>query len=168
MISLSRPALQQSDLDAIEIDSLKKIAAASEDIEALEARRTTQQEQIATLEQQKGEMEILVQRASLSLFLQEQHRHHSDRIAKAIKKSPSITQSLDELARIKEKIDALETEIETDPNVELLRSVINSAKSPTRDDDWVDDVPHPFRAYVRLLRRVAETLAESMKLVIRP
>ncbi len=165
LISLSRPALAQSDLESIEIESLQKIAVTTKDIQQLELRRATQKEEIASLEQQRKELEVLVQRASLSLFLKEQHKHQTERIANAIRKSESLRQSLEEISRIEKKIAALDDEIETDPNVDLLKSIIRSAQ--VEQDDWLDDLPFPFRAYGRLLKQVSLAIGESVRLVTR-
>ena len=74
LIALARPSLQQADLEDLELQSLRKLAAASEEITQLERARLARKQEIDSLEARRREMEFLVQKASLSLFLQEQHR----------------------------------------------------------------------------------------------
>ena len=178
LISLSRPALDQADLENIQIDSLRKIAEASEEISELESKRESElnrleeakvltREQMQSLEKQKKEMEILVQRASLSLFLQEQHRLYSERVSEAINKSSSLKAHLTELERIGRKLDALNQEIETDPHVDILKSIVASAKRDGAEADGLEELPPLTRAIVRMARLVADNLLDSFKKVIR-
>ena len=166
LISLSRPGLSQSDLDGVEMESFAKIADAAKEIEALKVQRESQQQELQTLEQQKQEMEVLVQRASLALFLKEQHRHYTERVSKTIEKSAALKQHLEELARVSKKIEALDEEIETDPNVDLLKSIMESAKRPS-SDAWINDLPPLTGAVVRAMKLIVENVAESLRIMTR-
>lgn len=176
LVSLSRPSLRQEDLEGIQLDSLQKIAEASKEISELESKRESElnrleeakvltHEQIQSLEEQKSRMEVLVQRASLSLFLQEQHRLYSERIAEAISKSSSLKSHLDELERIGRKLNALNDEIETDPHVDLLKSVVASAKEDENEEDWLGSLPLVKRTIARLGVSVWANLRESFKVL---
>jgi hypothetical protein len=90
--------------------------------------RTVTSEEIKSLKEQKKQMELLVRTASLGLFLQEQRRLYAGRIVYAIDRSSSLKNPLEELARIDKKLEALNAEIDRDPNVELLKSIMRAAK----------------------------------------
>jgi hypothetical protein len=76
LLSLTKPAFTKTDLHEIEIDSLKSIAETSEQLKSLERERVKTIEELDDLELQKKEMELLVKKASLVLFLKEQYAHH--------------------------------------------------------------------------------------------
>ncbi len=87
-------------------------------------------------------MELLVKKASLSLFLKEQYAHHEKKIAGEIENNPVLTESLTEVQEISKKLDALEEEIEADPNVVQLRGVMAAAsrRQPTLEEA-IEDMP---------------------------
>jgi hypothetical protein len=165
LMSLARPALSQSDLDRVEIESLKKLADTSEEIKQLERARVATQEQIVSLEEQKRQMAFLVQKASLALFLQEQHRLYEQRILDAIRADKELAGNLSELATIGEKLDALNEEITRDPNVDLLVRIIESARRPTRPTDVsFSDLPPITRAVLLLSRELARTITRITRI----
>ena len=65
LISLVRPT---TDIQDLEVSSLKKITKAAEELQRFDSERTAAQEEITKLARQKEEMELLVKKASLSLF----------------------------------------------------------------------------------------------------
>jgi len=72
LLSFLRPALSRSDIENIETESLQKLGEVSAEIRKLEEARTRTAHQITDLETQKRQMELLVRKASMSLFLKEQ------------------------------------------------------------------------------------------------
>jgi hypothetical protein len=127
LLSLARPGLDQSDIDRIDGESLKKLAGNSEQIRQLEAQRSEKIQEIGTLEERQQTLELFVRKAALSLFLKERLRHTEAKVADRIKDDPVLIADLTVIEEVILKLVALEEEIESDPNVELLRTVIASA-----------------------------------------
>ena len=162
LIALARPGLRQTDLEDLELQSLRKLADASDEIKQLERARLATKQEIDTLEARRREMEFLVRKASLSLFLQEQHRLYSKRIVEELAKNKDLEANLQELRGIDEKLTALDEEIEKDPNVDLLKDTIEAARRQPAQDERFRGLPPLTRAIflavddlARILRRLA-------------
>jgi len=162
LLSLARPSLNQEDLKGLELQSLKRIAETSEEIQKLETARLATQQQIGTLEEQKRQMEFLVQKASLSLFLQEQHRLYEKRVQEEIARNKDLVSSLTELSSIELKLKALDQEISKDPNVDLLQRIIEAAKREPRSPSF-SEYPPITRSLLLAVRDVMDVIAKIMK-----
>lgn len=155
LISLARPSLKQDDLAMLELGSLKQIAENSEEIKRLEMARATAQQEIGNLEAQKRQMQLLVEKGSLSLFLQEQRRTHEKRIRDELSRNETLAGSLEQLGAIDQKLTALQEEISKDPNVELLQRVIEAAKQKPEERPF-SEYPPLTRALLTLARHVTQ------------
>lgn len=145
LISFLRPAISRSDIQNIEAESLQKLADVSSEIKKLEETKSIKANQIDDLEAQRKEMELLVRKASMSLFLKEQYSRHSKGIQDHLQAHPEIVKSLDNIATIKSKLDVLDEEIESDPNVELLKLIMATAKTRKSPIDiMIENTTSPF------------------------
>ncbi len=163
LFSFTKPALTKTDLQEIEIDSLKSIAKTSDELEELEVEREKTEEALGDLRLQKKEMELLVKKASLALFLKEQHSHHEEKILNEIEGNEVLEENLAEIEELKKKLDALEEEIESDPNVVLLREIMASAarKQPTLEEA-IDNLPPITRTMVLFTRELGRALTNTI------
>lgn len=84
LFALTRPALTQSDVQAIELDTLKSMTETAEQLKKLELARARTEGQLVDLAEKKKEMELLVKKASLALFLKEQYLHCEQQILEEI------------------------------------------------------------------------------------
>lgn len=163
LLSFTKPALTKTDLQEIEMDSLRSIAETSDQLKKLEGERARTKEELGDLEIQKKEMELLVKKASLVLFLKEQYSHHEKKISVEIENSPLLTESINESIEIAKKLDALNEEIESDPNVDQLREIMASAsrRQPTLDEA-IEDMP-PFTKILFLaMRDISKAMANIL------
>lgn len=126
LLSLGRRAVSMSDIRSLEIESLKEIVETTRKAEELDRARATAEQEIDNLALQKQQMEILVRKASLSLFLQEQWKLYERRILEEVDGNRVLMSNLTELISIDERLSVLDEEIETDPNVEYLKEIIES------------------------------------------
>jgi hypothetical protein len=159
LFSLIRPAISRTDIQNIEIESLRKIVETSDEVQRLEQKRTMTRQEIEDLSLKKAEMEFLVRKASLSLFLEEQRKLYERRIREEIERNTEFNSNLMELSNIDKKLDALNVEIEKDPNVELMLQIIKSAtKRPPTIDEIIENVRNPFARvlliYIRTIQRL--------------
>jgi hypothetical protein len=159
LFSLIRPAITRTDIQNIEIESLRKVVETSDEVQKLEQKRTMTRQDIKNLSLKKAEMEFLVRKASLALFLVEQRKLYERRIREELERNTEFNSNLMELGNIDEKINALNMEIEKDPNVELMRDIIRSAtKRPPTIDEIFENVRSPLARilllYVKTIQRI--------------
>jgi hypothetical protein len=155
-----RPPMSRNDIQNIEIESLKKVVEASEEIKRLEDAQTHQITKIDELDKQRREMEFLVRKASMSLFLQEQRKYLSKQVLSYIDSSDELRDQLESLTEIDEKLETLEEEIEQDPNVEQLKRVISQASVSSFSDYSSKSFKSPFtRSLFLLMKTIDETLS---------
>ena len=127
LISLARRPISVSDFRKAELDTLRSFTEGATKLEQLEKKRAVTQEEIDSLASRKEEMELLVRKASLSLFLQEERRRHEEVILTAIARDAVLGSAIEKLNRTNEKLTALSEEIATDSNAELLQEVVADA-----------------------------------------
>lgn len=75
-------------------------------------------------------MELLVRKASLSLFLQDQFERNESRIIQILeqKQNEELLILLKEISKNKDKLDILNEEIQQNEHVDLLNEIIGRAK----------------------------------------
>ena len=157
-----RPPMSRNDIQNIEIESLKKVVEASEEIKRLEKTQNKQLTEIDALEKQRIEMEFLVRKASMSLFLQEQKKYYLKEVRLHIDSSDDLQEKLKSLTEIDQKLHALDEEIEKDPNVEQLKRVIREATFSSISDYSVKDFKSPFTKAVFILLKSIDELTSSI------
>jgi uncharacterized UPF0160 family protein len=111
----------------LEVDALKKISRAAEDLERFQSERTQSEQELAKLAQRKEEMKFLIKKASLSLFLRDQLATVQRQIAEILEQNKELTLLIEKYDQVKEKLYALEEEIEHDKNSEILYDIMKSA-----------------------------------------
>ncbi len=80
LLSFKKSALTRSDIQELEVEKLKSVAQVSDQLKELERQRVATKEELDGLEEKKRQMELLVRKASLALFLREK----KDRLEKQI------------------------------------------------------------------------------------
>jgi len=161
LFALTRPALTQSDVQAIEIDTLKSMTETAEQLKILQTARSKTAEELDGLELKKKEMELLVKKASLALFLKEQYSHYERQVLDEISKNNDLQESLDKASEMSTKLAALNEEIDTHPNVRQLREIIVSAsrRQPTLDEA-ISDLPPLTRSIFIFARSLSRALTD--------
>lgn len=153
LFALTRPTITRTDFEAIEIDTLKSLAETTKQLKTLESKRAKTREEIDDLAVKKTEMELLVKNASLALFLKEQHAHHERQVLDEISKNSTLRQHLEGAIDSAQKIDALNEEIESNPNVTQLKEIIASAsRRQTTLDAAIEGLPPIIRSVFLLSR----------------
>lgn len=159
LYALTRPALSKSDVQAVELEALRSMAETAEQLQALEATRSKAQEEIGSLAIKKQEMELLVKKASLALFLKEQNAHHERRILEEIDRNAQLKEHLERSQDVVRKLAALNEEIDSDPNVAQLKEIIASAsRRQVTVESVLLDMPLPINAMTRAFVLVGRAL----------
>lgn len=131
LLSFVMPKLSTNDIKSVELDALKRLTKTAEDIQNREVLLNQTESDIKRLELQKKEMEFLVRKASLSLFMKEQFESKSKRIVELIESNQELKQLLLDSGDLKTKIVELEIEINLSDNAELLREIIKDSRNLT-------------------------------------
>jgi hypothetical protein len=163
LFALTRPTLSKADVQAIELESLKSMTKTAEELQNLEEARARAKGELGNLEIKKKEMELLVKKASLALFLKEQYEHYEKQVLDEVAKNSQLRESLEKAAGASIKLKALDEEISSHPDVAQLREVISSAsrREPTLED-IVEALPFPLRPLFGASRLLAE-MASSIR-----
>ncbi len=167
LFSFTKPNLTKNDLQEIEIDSIKSIAKTAEELEELEVAREKTEEELGDLKLQKKEMELLVKKASLTLFLKEQNSHHEKKILTEIENNETLKESLSEIGELQEKLSVLEKEIEADPNVDLLHEIMASAtrKQSSNIDQAINELPPITKTFFFMIRGLAGAVTDTIRTI---
>lgn len=164
LFALTRPALSKADVQAIELESLKSMTKTAEELQNLEKARALAKGELGNLEIKKKEMELLVKKASLALFLKEQYEHYERQVLDEVDKNSQLRESLEKAADASTKLKALNEEISSHPNAAQLREVIASAsrREPTLED-IIEAIPFPFRPLFEISQLLGRLLASILK-----
>lgn len=153
LFALTRPVITKSDFQAIELETLKSVTETAEQLKLLQNARHKTAEEIDELALKKKEMELLVKKASLVLFLKEQYTHYEQQVFKEISNNSDLKSSLEKLAEVSKKLSALNEEIESDPNVNQLKEIIATAsRKHLTLDEAADAMPPSVRVLFSILR----------------
>jgi hypothetical protein len=152
LFALTKPAITKSDFQAIELETFKSLTETAEQLKELQSTQTKTAEEIDKLALKKKEMELLVKKASLALFLKEQHSHYEQLVLDEIAKNLELRNALEKANEVSEKLRMLNEEIEMDSNVIQLKEIIAAASR--RDltlDDAINDLPSLMRALIKTI-----------------
>ncbi|WP_019897420.1 hypothetical protein [Methylotenera mobilis] len=164
LLSLTRPAITQSDIQSIEVGTLKSLAETTEQLKALEGRHAQAREAIDSLEITKQEMALLVKKASLALFLKEQYSYQESQVLDEISKNSRLNEALKLADDTSKKLHALDEEIATSPYVIQLREIISSAnRRKLSDDEFIDALPPLVKVIVTFSRVLSDALIFRIK-----
>ena len=166
LITLVRPGFTKADVQAVEIETLKSMTEKVEQLKALEDERAKTREEIGDLELRKKEMELLVRKASLALFLKEQFTHYEQNILDDINGNPRLKENIEKYIDASDKLDALNEEIDKDKNVSRLREIIKTSGRSKEIDNIIETAPAILRIMLisaREISRIVTGYAESRR-----
>ena len=159
LFSFIRPPMSRINLRELEVDQLYSIAAMSEKIQELEQEKAKTEGEIEDLDFRKKEMEILVRKASFSLFLKEQLSYHERRVQEIAKRDSELSRHLEEVEGFKKKLTALNEQIDSDPNVSLLQDIIvEASKHEPSYDQMIASLPTSVQVAHKFLDLVGKLL----------
>ena len=165
LLALTRPAITQSDLKSVEIETLKSMVATAEQLDKLQSARAQTVQEIVELAIKKKAMELLVKKASLALFLKEQYSHHERQVLEELAKNDNLRNALSNASESAEKIRALDEEISIDPNVSQLREIIRTAsrREPTFEE-MLESLPTLPRMMFIVINSINRSIAEAVRI----
>lgn len=162
LLSFFQVQSNKLNLHELELTALQELIEKSRELDQLEQQRLTTLNDIDNLELQKQQMEVLIRKASLSLFLQEQLKLYTSKIQDEISQNSVLARNLAEVRDINTKLNVLEQEIENDENVILLQKIIKEAKRQEASNTVVIESP-----LFRLAFNISEIATQVASLAIR-
>lgn len=153
VLSLARRSISKSDIDQLDVEALKKVSELSKEIELAKQRRSVTEEEIARLATQKEEMQFLVKKASMALFLREQLQKNQERIGEIVSANKELAALIESHSQLGNKLHALDEEIKGDKNVDLLKEIMEIAKTKKQHNE-----SDPFMILFRTARSVSENI----------
>lgn len=166
LLALTRPALTHTDIKAIELETLKSVAETAGQLDELKSTQAKTVQEISALEVQKKEMELLVKKASLALFLKDQYTYQERKILEEVSKNETLTHALQSASETAEKLVALEEEIAADANVQQLRDIIATAsRREPSFEEALNDLPGFTRILFLALRNFNRSLIDAIRMV---
>ena len=159
LISLTRPALSSRDLEGIEADNWKAVAESAKRLEELNAARTKNKQDLDSLEQKRQEMELLVRKQSLVIFLTEQAAHHERVVLDELERNTRQKHSLAEHTDAAAKLKALHEDISQSPHLSELNSLLESSRRRTDTLALAfESAPWYFRALVQFFEAFGKVI----------
>lgn len=133
----STKKIRSTDFEKEELDKLKRLMVAAEELESLEENKNQTTQQLIQLERKKKLMELSVQKAGLVLFYKNQLSRYENIIIEKLNNDANLKEAVSEILEAKLRLSALDEEIEQDENVELIRSILEKQNPmiPNINDD---------------------------------
>lgn len=165
LLSFFQQSTTKEDLKELQLDTLREIADSSRKLESVEEARQAAEKDINTLEIQRQQMEVLIKKASLSLFLQEQYKLYETKIIEELKSNYELSEKLKKLLDIESQLEALDQQISKDENVNLLKEIIREVK---RKEDSRSRLTIDFGSPIlNISYKVLENAANAAKLLLK-
>lgn len=121
LLSFSRPSISKEDLKKAELDTLKSVVEATEKIQRTE-------NELTKLGKQREEMELLIKKVGLSLFLRDQIQRNQERLLIIIEENRELANLIENIKENKERLETLEEEISLNEDIELINEIIKESK----------------------------------------
>lgn len=135
LLSLVVSGIKRKDIEQIGLDYLKDMIKTSDELKAKENELVKKQEDLSRKEKElrqmdirKKELEYLVQKSSMILFLKDQHSRTKERIVEIIN-SKELKKLCSQLESFELQIRALDTEINKSDEIEFLRKVMKETSN---------------------------------------
>ncbi|WP_422118125.1 hypothetical protein ACORE2_29520 (plasmid) [Bacillus thuringiensis] len=143
LYAFTLPKLTTQDIKGVQIESFKELALTADELISKENELNLKQTELTRLDQQKKEMEFLVRKASLSLFLQDQIERNEKRIHHLLseKENEEMVDLLDQVFKSKKQLNVLNEEIQLSDQVELLNEIINKSRNQHNDIELIALLP---------------------------
>ncbi len=151
--------IKSTDFESEEIEKFKSLMRTAEELEEIEHNRNQTEKDLQELERKKKVMEISVKKAGLVLFYREQNSKHTEIVSSKIESDKELKNAIEELIEASSKLSALQEEIESDENVDIIKEILEVSKRKS-GDKHEDPV-------LLMLSKLAEKMASSLNVLFR-
>jgi hypothetical protein len=152
LFSLISSRIKRSDIEEIGLDYFKDVIKASEnlkqkeaDLKAREQQVGLKEKEIQELEVKKAELELLVQKASMTIYLKDRLSRLDKEIIDLINQDKNLMQRIrdrettkDQILKLKEEIDANEETEKVEEIIALVKHVEESQNSKNENKSFLE------------------------------
>jgi hypothetical protein len=131
---VSTRKIRSTDFESEELEKLQNLMKAAEELQAIESNKSQTEKQLLELERKKKLMEISVKKVGLVLFYKSQVERYDPVIKQKIESDDELKRAVKESVEARERLKSLSEEIETDENIELIRSILDKQESEKRNE----------------------------------
>jgi hypothetical protein len=140
LLAFTTNKIERNDIENVGVEYFKRVVESAEELKLKEQELLTKQavltakeKEIKELDIRKQEMELLVRKASMSLFLKDQLQRTESRILEIADENKELNQLLKQRQTILGQLTEIDGEIEVNPNNDLIKEVIESTKIKLQD-----------------------------------
>ncbi|MBK7103796.1 MAG: hypothetical protein IPH62_00730 [Ignavibacteriae bacterium] len=165
LLAFASSRLKKEDIENVGIEYFKKVVESSEELKKKEEELQhkeleldTKEKELMELEIKKSEIELLVRKASMALFLKDQFERTQYRINEIKDENKELSKLLLQYVTYKKQLQVLDQEISVDENSEILAEIIaevNSIKSSSeklnRPKSFIDAILETSDSILRIL-----------------
>ncbi|HFU75784.1 MAG TPA: hypothetical protein ENK66_05995 [Arcobacter sp.] len=156
----SSKKIKSTDFENEEIEKFKSLIKTAEELESIEQNKAQTTQDLKDLERKKKLMEISIKKAGLILFYKEQSRKYSEIVTSKIENDKELKNAIEEVSESKNKLTALQEEMEKDENVDIIRVILEESEMKNVKREPTD----PFELIILTL---GEKAAEMLKGIAR-
>ena len=120
--------LADADIRKLHSKSLKELAETAKQIESKEGELKQANDKVASLQLKSEELEVLVKKASLCLFYNDELQHNYQKLLSLVQKNQELKDLIVNIQQTEEDAKALNAEIEQNDDVKDIIDMINKAK----------------------------------------
>lgn len=128
ILGLVSNPLADADIRKLHSKSLKELAETAKQIESKEGELKQANDKVASLQLKSEELEVLVKKASLSLYYNDELQHNYQKLLSLVQKNQELKDVIVNIQQTEEDAKALNAEIEQNDDVKDIIDMINKAK----------------------------------------
>jgi hypothetical protein len=133
----STKKIRSTDFETEELEKLQNLMKTAQALQAIETNKSHTEQQLIDLERKKKLMEISVKKAGLVLFYKSQIERYDPVIGQKIDGDGELKLAVKESIEARERLKSLSEEIESDENVELIKSILEKPDRHPKNTDPV-------------------------------
>lgn len=135
LLAFTTNKIEKDDIEKVGVEYFKKVVESAEELKekeqeliSKEKALSAKEKEIKELDIKKNEMEYLVRKASMSLFLKDQLERTDLRIIEISEENKELNKLLSQRTTIIHQLGEVEEEIDSNPNVDLITEIVASTK----------------------------------------
>uniref|UniRef100_UPI001C402432 hypothetical protein n=1 Tax=Candidatus Thiosymbion oneisti TaxID=589554 RepID=UPI001C402432 len=121
--------IKSTDFEKEELEKLKGLMNAAEELEAIERSKVRTEQELSDLDKKKKLMEVSIRKAGLALFYQEQYRKYADIVLGKVEEDGELKDALKEVREARGRLVAVKEEIAEDENVQIINEILRERRS---------------------------------------
>jgi len=135
LLAFTTNRIEKDDIEKVGIEYFKKVVDSAEELKLKESELisknealTAKEKEIKELDIKKNELEYLIKKASMSLFLKDQLERTDNRITEIANENKELYRLITQRKTIIQQLKETDEEIKLNPNNDLINEIVESTK----------------------------------------